>query len=217
MSTEKLFEDLDEDSLMQDVEGGVEGSMTIEEEPEPNDEKEAPHISMPSLPEYTRKDKTLEEILEMMEDEEFTPIIPDAVTDYYLAKNGFETSDIKIKRILALATQKFISDIAQDAYEYSRIRSSSSVYTSANPQARARQLVAGQQQQQQQQPQQQQQQQPQTGASQPAPTVGGSGGGGGGGGGTSTGTNNKVVLTMDDLRSALGEYGINVKRPNFYR
>lgn len=71
----------------------------------------------------TRADKTLDEILSMLDDDEFTPIIPDAVTDYYLAKNGFSTSNIKIKRLMALATQKFINDIATDAYEYSRIRS----------------------------------------------------------------------------------------------
>ena len=59
-------------------------------------------------------------------DGDFAPIIPDAVTDYYLAKNGFETSDIKIKRLLALATQSSLV-ILQDAYEYSRIRSASAV------------------------------------------------------------------------------------------
>lgn len=100
--------------------------------------------AMPDLPELSRKDKSLKEVLDLM-DGEFAPIIPDAVTDYYLAKNGFETSDVKIKRLLALATQKFILDVAQDAYEYSRIRNSSSVYNSANPQVRAKQLIQGQQ------------------------------------------------------------------------
>ena len=40
------------------------------------------------LPQLSRKDKTLQEVLEMMEGE-FAPIIPDAVTEYYLSKNGF--------------------------------------------------------------------------------------------------------------------------------
>ena len=33
----------------------------------------------------TRKDKSLKEVLDLM-DGDFAPIIPDAVTDYYLAK-----------------------------------------------------------------------------------------------------------------------------------
>jgi transcription initiation factor TFIID subunit 10 len=90
------------------------------------------------------------------------------------------------KRILALATQKFISDIATDSYEYSRIRSSSTVYNSANPQTRARALVAG-------------------AAGQQTTTS------------NSGNSSKKVVLTMDDLGSALAEYGLNVSRPDFYR
>ena len=85
------------------------------------------------IPEFTRKDKTLEEILEMMDNT--PPIIPDAVVDYYLTKNGFNVADIRVKRLLALATQKFVSDIAKDAYEYSRIRSSVAVSNANNSQA----------------------------------------------------------------------------------
>lgn len=160
---------------------------------------------IPELPDLTRKDKTLKEVLDMM-DGEFAPIIPDAVTDYYLAKNGFETSDVKIKRLLALATQKFISDIAQDAYEYSRIRSASAVYNSSNPQVRAKLLLQGQQFANQQslagnsanngENDQQQSQQSHSNA------------------GNQQG---KIVLTMGDLSNALSEYGMNTSRPEFYR
>ncbi|CAK9436381.1 uncharacterized protein LODBEIA_P09390 [Lodderomyces beijingensis] len=162
---------------------------------------------IPDLPELTRKDKALKEVLDMMDDE-FAPIIPDAVTDYYLAKNGFESSDIKIKRLIALATQKFISDIAQDAYEYSRIRNSSVVYNSSNPQVRAKQLLQGQQYATQQTlagnssnnsestgDQQMAQQSHSTAGKQQG----------------------KVVLTMEDLSNALSEYGMNTSRPEFYR
>lgn len=171
-----------------------------------NKEPEPPtSASLLELPELTRKDKTLQEMLELM-DGEFAPIIPDAVTDYYLAKNGFQTADVRIKRLLALATQKFISDIAQDAYEYSRIRSSSAVYNSSNPQLRAKQLLQGQQYANQQN----------------------SGGAGATEGGSdqqqplthATNAGNqqgKIVLTMEDLSSALSEYGVNTARPDFYR
>mgnify|MGYP002378715484 CR=1 FL=1 len=163
------------------------------------------------IPDLTRKDKTLAEVLDLM-DGDFAPIIPDAVTDYYLNKNGFETTDIKIKRLLALATQKFISDIAQDAYEYSRIRSSSAVYNSSNPQVRAKQLLQGQQFANQQSltgagsgavvdgnVEDQQQQQPSHSGSNAGNQQG------------------KIVLTMEDLSNALSEYGLNTERAEFYR
>lgn len=143
------------------------------------------------IPEFTRKDKTLEEILELMEDN--PPIIPDAVVEYYLRKNGFDTVDLRVKRLLALATQKFVSDIANDAYEYSRIRSSVAVHNANNGQSRARQLMLGQQQPGQQQISQQQQQQSEKAAA------------------------SKVVLTVNDLSSAVAEYGLNIGRPDFYR
>lgn len=142
------------------------------------------------MPEFTRKDKTLEEILDLMTDN--PPIIPDAVTDYYLRKNGFECTDVRVKRLLALATQKFINDIANDAYEYSRIRSTVAVSNANNAQARARQLMASQQQPGQQQITQQQQQQ------------------------NEKTTASKVVLTVNDLSSAVQEYGLNIGRPDFY-
>lgn len=156
------------------------------------------------LPELSRMDKTLAEMLELMKGE-FAPIIPDAVTDYYLARNGFETADVRVKRLLALATQKFISDIAQDAYEYLRIRSSSTVYNSSNPQTRAKQLLQSQQFAQQ--------------------NSGANGNLEGGGDqqqpllhATNAGNQQgKIVLTMEDLSSALSEYGLNASRPDFYR
>nr|AJE25533.1 TFIID and SAGA complex subunit 10 [Starmerella bombicola] len=71
-------------------------------------------------PLFERREKSLKELVEAMD--EFSPIIPDAVTDYYLAKAGFKTTDHRIKRLLALATQKFVADITSDAYQFSRIR-----------------------------------------------------------------------------------------------
>ncbi|KAF9433243.1 Transcription initiation factor TFIID subunit 10 [Entomortierella beljakovae] len=109
--------------------------------------------------ELNRKDRTLAEFLPMMEN--YNPIIPDAVTDYYLSRTGFDCDDVRIKRLLALAAQKFISDIATDSFQYCKVRQQS--------QKRA------------------------------AP-----------------GKEKKTVLTMEDLSDALGEYGINVKKPDYY-
>lgn len=167
-----------------------------------------------STPHHNRKDATLREFLSKMDD--YAPIIPDAVTAHYLTLSGLpppslddpagtstNTTPLPLARLLALATQKFIADIAADAYQYSRIRASNS--TAANNPLGG---VPGQ----------------------PGPAAGGvagakgaqaaqlgvqrSGYGGGGQGGSGQG---RTVLTMEDLGMAVGEYGVNVKRGEFYR
>ncbi|OBA23215.1 transcription initiation factor IID, TAF10 subunit [Metschnikowia bicuspidata var. bicuspidata NRRL YB-4993] len=206
---DELDEEFDDEDTHMDVVPGISGSAeNTANGQDPAQAKlgvaAAAGIPTGDLPELAKKDKTLQEMLELVAGD-FAPIIPDAVTDYYLSKNGFESADVRVKRILALATQKFISDIAQDAYEFSRIRSSSAVYNSANPQLRAKQLLQGQQFANQQS----------TGAN-----------------GNSEGTGEpqtqlyasnagnqqgKIVLTMEDLSNALSEYGVNTSRPDFYR
>ncbi|KAK6534884.1 Transcription initiation factor TFIID subunit 10 [Arthrobotrys megalospora] len=134
-----------------------------------------------------RRERNLREFLGMMD--EYAPIIPDAVTDYYLSLSGFHTTDVRIKRLLALATQKFIADIAADAYQYARIRTSSS---------NANAFTAG--------------------GALPGAAGGALGGTGGGGGYATSGRRGgRMVLTMDDLGGAVAEYGVNTKRPEFYR
>ena len=46
---------------------------------------------------------------------------------------------------------------------------------------------------------------------------GGGAGAGGGFGGGAGGGQGRTVLTMEDLGMAVGEYGVNVKRGEFYR
>jgi transcription initiation factor TFIID subunit 10 len=179
-----------------------------------------PTVLEPRIPQ--KKDTSLREFLGKMDD--YAPLIPDAVTDYYLTLAGLPPppeTDRRLARLLGLATQKFIADIASDAYQYSRIRSTNT--TSNNPL---------------------------TGLGGAAgfglpPNAGDEGGGGGGGGGAGKGAASKkdagskaaplggprsgfggggasagqgrTVLTMEDLGMAVGEYGVNVKRGEFYR
>lgn len=128
--------------------------------------------------------------------------IPDAVTSYYLAKAGLPPApqtDERIARLLAFATQKFIADVAADAFLHSRFRSvgnagssMSSYGTAAGPVVPGHLGGRG------------------DGASLSAqrPGCGGSGQGG---------IQNKAVLTMEDVGVAVREYGVSVERGDFYR
>ncbi|KAI0033650.1 transcription initiation factor TFIID 23-30kDa subunit-domain-containing protein [Vararia minispora EC-137] len=113
----------------------------------------------------TRKDKSLAEFLLMLDD--YEPLIPDEVTDYYLQRVGFDCQDPRLKRLLALAAQKFVSDISADAYQHARIRT--------NAQGGRQRANQG-----------------------------------------SSRDKTRTTLTMEDLSSALSEYGINARKPEFY-
>ncbi|KAI2625294.1 transcription initiation factor IID, TAF10 subunit [Hypomontagnella submonticulosa] len=157
----------------------------------------------PKMP--TRKDTSLKEFLTKMDD--YAPIIPDAVTNYYMAKAGLPPppqTDPRLARLIALAVQKFVADIAADAYQYSRIRASN---TSANNPMGNLGAAAGLQ---------------IPGQTQAGAKDQGRGGPlgiqrAGYGGGGQGGSQNRTVLTMEDLGMAVGEYGVNVKRSEFYR
>lgn len=137
-------------------------------------------------------------------------------------------TDQRLARLLALATQKFVADIAADAYQYSRIRASNSAAAN-NPMGQLGAAAAGL-----------------PGSGQGGAGAAGAGGAAGGGvagggaaggarggdsgkgpalgiqrpgfgGGGQGGGQNRTVLTMEDLGMAVGEYGVNVKRSEFYR
>ncbi|POS85444.1 transcription initiation factor IID, partial [Erysiphe pulchra] len=170
-----------------------EAATTEENNEEQNPLAPAPEPKLPS-----RKDISLKDFLSKMND--YAPIIPDAVTNYYLTKAGLPPppqTDPRLARLLALATQKFIADIAADAYQYSRIRSSNSSNPMSNLGGTGGFPVPGQF----------------------SSAPGGKeqmGRGGylgvqrpGFGGGGQGGSQNKTVLTMEDLGMAVGEYGVN--------
>lgn len=55
----------------------------------------------------------------------YTPAIPDALVRQYLARSGFQTSDVRIERLIALAAQKFLADVSNDAFSHARLRQGS--------------------------------------------------------------------------------------------
>lgn len=143
--------------------------------------------------------------------------IPDAVTAHHLALAGLppHSTPLPLSRLLALATQKFIADIAADAYQYSRMRSSASGSSAPSAAAGggAGAAATGLQSQSQQQNVggAQKEEKGKSGAHMLGVQRAGLGGGGGGG------AQGRAVLTMEDLGCAVGEYGVNVRRGEFYR
>lgn len=135
------------------------------------------------------------------------PKLPEAVINFYMTKAGLPPppyTDPRLARLVALSVQKFVADIAADSYQYSRIRASN---TNANNPMGNLGAAAGI-------PIPGQGQQGAKDQGRGAPLGIQRAGYGGGGQG---GSQNRTVLTMEDLGMAVGEYGVNVKRSEFYR
>uniref|UniRef100_H2ZF82 Transcription initiation factor TFIID subunit 10 n=1 Tax=Ciona savignyi TaxID=51511 RepID=H2ZF82_CIOSA len=63
--------------------------------------------------------------------EVYTPTIPDGVAEHYLNRAGVNTLDPAVVRLIALAGQKFISDIVNDAMQLNKMKGSSQTSRSA--------------------------------------------------------------------------------------
>ncbi|OXH23221.1 transcription initiation factor TFIID subunit 10 [Cryptococcus neoformans] len=70
--------------------------------------------------EIARRDRSLAELLVMLDG--YKPLIPEEVTEYFLQRSGFDCSDPRLKRLLSLVAQKFISDLSRDAFHFSKLR-----------------------------------------------------------------------------------------------
>merc|ERR1719502_1027206 len=61
-----------------------------------------------------------EELLRAMET--YQPIIPDAVTQYYLGLSGYQCNDPRVTRVASLAAHKFVADLTNDALRICKAR-----------------------------------------------------------------------------------------------
>lgn len=84
-------------------------------------------------------DAALSEFLASLMD--YTPTVPDELVEHYLAKSGFQCPDVRLIRLVAVATQKFISEVATDALQHCKARQSSVVKDKRDKQQKEKRLV----------------------------------------------------------------------------
>ncbi|KAI4306603.1 hypothetical protein L6164_029864 [Bauhinia variegata] len=53
---------------------------------------------------------------------DYTPTIPDELVEHYLAKSGFQCPDIRLTRLISVATQKFVAEVAGEALRHCKTR-----------------------------------------------------------------------------------------------
>jgi len=91
-----------------------------------------------------------------------TPSIPDKVLEEIMSSKGMRTDDVRITRLVALAGQKFLSDILDDVWRLNKLKGSAQNSRSTKNKDK------------------------------------------------------KATLTTEDIKSALGQRGIQVNKPPYY-
>eukprot|EP00296_Roombia_truncata_P002818 JP438874.1.p1 GENE.JP438874.1~~JP438874.1.p1 ORF type:complete len:133 (+),score=8.69 JP438874.1:21-419(+) len=76
-------------------------------------------MSLNPPPPKVRADQ-LDDFMESLDT--YVPTIPDDVTEYYLKTAGFNCPNTRVKRLVSLAAQKFISDVTNEAMQHYKIR-----------------------------------------------------------------------------------------------
>lgn len=78
-------------------------------------------------------------LLQLLED--YIPTIPDAVVMHHLRSAGVDPDDPRIARLMAIISQKFISDIANDTLQRCKIRAANQPSKTNKPKDRNYQLT----------------------------------------------------------------------------
>lgn len=98
--------------------------------------------------------------------DECTPTIPDALTNHYLKISGVRKPDVRVTRLVSMAAQKFISQVSVDA----RVCAQQRLEMQAKDK-RERGIDP---------------------------------------------RDRRVVLTIDDLNAALNDYGLDLRKPEYF-
>ncbi|XP_038886704.1 transcription initiation factor TFIID subunit 10 isoform X2 [Benincasa hispida] len=70
---------------------------------------------------------------------EYTPTIPDELVEHYLGKSGFQCPDVRL--LVAVATQKFVADVASDALQHCKARQAAVVKDKRDKQQKDKRLI----------------------------------------------------------------------------
>ncbi|XP_065850678.1 transcription initiation factor TFIID subunit 10 [Euphorbia lathyris] len=84
-------------------------------------------------------DAALTEFLSSLMD--YTPTIPDELVEHYLAKSGFQCPDVRLIRLVAVATQKFVAEVASDALQQCKARQTTVVKDKRDKQQKEKRLT----------------------------------------------------------------------------
>lgn len=71
----------------------------------------------------------------------YTPTIPDELVEHYLAKSGFQCPDVRLIRLVAVATQKFVAEVASDALQQCKARQAAVVKDKRDKQQKDKRLI----------------------------------------------------------------------------
>ncbi|KAE8784575.1 Transcription initiation factor TFIID subunit 10 [Hordeum vulgare] len=72
---------------------------------------------------------------------DYNPMIPDELVEHYLGRSGFHCPDLRLTRLVAVATQKFISDVASDSLQHCKARVAAPIKDNKSKQPKDRRLV----------------------------------------------------------------------------
>ncbi|KAJ4831374.1 Transcription initiation factor TFIID subunit 10 [Turnera subulata] len=67
--------------------------------------------------------------------------IPDELVEHYLGKSGFQCPDVRLVRLVAVATQKFVAEVASDALQQCKARQGAVVKDKRDKQQKDKRLI----------------------------------------------------------------------------
>merc|ERR1712118_149626 len=157
--------------------------------------------------------EALEELMSSLND--FTPLLPDEVTRFYLERSGFHAEDSRLVRLVSLSVHKFLADVSSDCVQLARMQQNipaSRERDRDRDRERERQTVAA--------PAQGMQEQDASGNEAPgSAAASASPAAAAAGAGTASKSDRKggsLTLTNSVLGRVLREYGITLRKPLLY-
>ncbi|GMI81540.1 TBP-ASSOCIATED FACTOR 10, SALT TOLERANCE DURING GERMINATION 1, TBP-associated factor II 15 [Hibiscus trionum] len=84
-------------------------------------------------------DSALSDFLASLMD--YTPSIPDELVEHCLAKSGFQCPDVRLIRLVAVASQKFVAEVASDSLQHCKARQAAGAKDKRDKQPKDKRLI----------------------------------------------------------------------------